>query len=758
MLLLTSIESKTPIKDLFEIVPSDLNSAKDLSMFYTNLKVLLRDIGAKINLTQGQEQMYKGIKAFYLLVITRMKEINLPYHYIYSQIVDVGIENRQTCHLGPLKLTEYAWYLVEAFYNMIDILMLLIETDKAIFEKFNLSINWSSELINFDDKQQKGLIWDLINLWIFLKEKGEPLRNQLLKLTSIYIDKGILSGNTEQSKLLDKIGTFAIDTIASKKLNQEFYSNYSTMLSLQVLSKMIQVYSFSITDKLKNANTLEGLSETGIERISSFNTLGWLARFTQHRDSRIRFMTWDLLGSLVSLNLIKQHPTLIDQSFECFLNEYEIYSCKISSLSFIWKVSELLLSTESFLNQETNLNKSELDENERNPITMSYIIKCVEKYMFLSKFQNLLYQETIPAIFVNSVIRFLKWLKCDFKNWIPIFTTLDIWSTLSKFLKPNLLMKKYASKECSECKDEISKEYFTQNEASLFDAFVLNANAIIQMVLESAKNDQNVSSIIVRSVPFIESLLKCLAFTLKNINRLTEQTGKQAWDTMFYSAMTLMQYFLYNAEEDTIRAIWRLFKLTSKLFKLDVSLGFDFGHAVEETTDDEYEHFWPLLIEILDNTTQLEVHYTTIKFASSLIKWFVKYSNSTNHLESSAQFNSEGESYGSLICYKFLLLFKKVYFPKKNEKQDFPENFKNDLWVCLWILLQNSEDSRTIAVKENLVNKLIDKAHDLCNAYRIGAFQNSKKPIDKDSKFFERECIRILKILKCSKLIDALII
>ena len=108
MLLLTSIESKTPIKDLFEIVPSDLNSAKDLSMFYTNLKVLLRDIGAKINLTQGQEQMYKGIKAFYLLVITRMKEINLPYHYIYSQIVDVGIENRQTCHLGPLKLTEYA--------------------------------------------------------------------------------------------------------------------------------------------------------------------------------------------------------------------------------------------------------------------------------------------------------------------------------------------------------------------------------------------------------------------------------------------------------------------------------------------------------------------------------------------------------------------------------------------------------------------------------------------------------------------------
>lgn len=70
-----------------------------------------------------------------------MREINLPYHYIYTQIIDVGIENRQTCHLGPLKLTEYAQYLTEILYSMVDIMLILLETDKIIYQKFKISLN-----------------------------------------------------------------------------------------------------------------------------------------------------------------------------------------------------------------------------------------------------------------------------------------------------------------------------------------------------------------------------------------------------------------------------------------------------------------------------------------------------------------------------------------------------------------------------------------------------------------------------------------
>ena len=52
------------------------------------------------------------------------------------------------------------------------------------------------------------------------------------------------------------------------------------------------------------------------------------------------------------------------------------------------------------------------------------------------------------------------------------------------------------------------------------------------------------------------------------------------------------------------------------------------------------------------------------------------------------------------------------------------------------------------AIRENLVQKLSEKANDLCCAYRISSVQNSAKSLDKNCRFFERECIRILKILK----------
>jgi len=100
-------ESEVQIKDSFEIVPSETDSAKALSAFYLQLRVLLRDLKFKITHSDCEE-LSRGLKSFYLLVISKMRELNLPYHYVYSQIIEVGIENRKTCHMGPLKLTEYA--------------------------------------------------------------------------------------------------------------------------------------------------------------------------------------------------------------------------------------------------------------------------------------------------------------------------------------------------------------------------------------------------------------------------------------------------------------------------------------------------------------------------------------------------------------------------------------------------------------------------------------------------------------------------
>ena len=314
--LITDIEASVQIKDSFDTVPSDLTSAKTLSIFYLNLKLLLKDLRTKISNLNTDQPLTKGLKGFYLLIISKMREINLPYHYIYTQIIDCGIENRQTCHLGPLKLTEYACHLTDLFYNIVDILRTLIETDKLFFEKFSITLNCMTELINFGNSQKKGIIDDLLNLSIFLKEKGEPFRVQLLQVTKLYLAEEGFMDKANDSRLFDRIGTFAIDTVASKKLNKEYNTSYSTLLSIEYLTDMVEYHSYSLNDKLNNLGAAEGISETGLERINSFNSLGWLTRFIHHHDTRIRFSTWNLLKSLVSTSLIKQHPTLVDESLE----------------------------------------------------------------------------------------------------------------------------------------------------------------------------------------------------------------------------------------------------------------------------------------------------------------------------------------------------------------------------------------------------------------------------------------------------------
>lgn len=117
------------------------------------------------------------------------------------------------------------------------------------------------------------------------------------------------------SKLFDKLGTFCIDTIASKKLNREFFGDYSALLSLDILTDMVEYHSYSLTDKLSTIAP-DGISDTGLERINTYNSLGWLTRLTQYHDSRIKFCTWNLLKSLVSQKLISQHPTLVDESLD----------------------------------------------------------------------------------------------------------------------------------------------------------------------------------------------------------------------------------------------------------------------------------------------------------------------------------------------------------------------------------------------------------------------------------------------------------
>ena len=81
---------------------------------------------------------------------------------------------------------------------------------------------------------------------------------------------------------------------------------------------------------------------------------------------------------------------------------------------------------------------------------------------------------------------------------------------LSQYLKPSIVMKKYSQDSRTVLyRGKNKKLTFHDDESmNLYEAFALDAISIIQLILESVKKDPNIATIIVRSIPFLENMLK----------------------------------------------------------------------------------------------------------------------------------------------------------------------------------------------------------------------------------------------------------
>jgi len=54
----------------------------------------------------------------------------------------------------------------------------------------------------------------------------------------------------------------------------------------------------------------KSLSSTATKYLEQFTTSGWLVRFTESRDSRLRVLTWDLLTEIFDYSFLKRNPSL----------------------------------------------------------------------------------------------------------------------------------------------------------------------------------------------------------------------------------------------------------------------------------------------------------------------------------------------------------------------------------------------------------------------------------------------------------------
>ena len=132
---------------------------------------------------------------------------------------------------------------------------------------------------------------------------------------------------------------------------------------------------------------------------------------------------------------------------------------------------------------------------------------------------------------------------------LSLFTTLDIWNILSQYLKPAFVFQKYRndSREILFINRNKRLSNTQPDESSLLDAYIIDSNSIINFVLESVKSDKSIAGVIVRSVPFLENMIKCLIYTMQHNNKEI--------DSLLFSGLTLIQYLLAYSEEGTFKQL-----------------------------------------------------------------------------------------------------------------------------------------------------------------------------------------------------------
>lgn len=85
------------------------------------------------------------------------------------------------------------------------------------------------------------------------------------------------------------------------------------------------------------------LSQTTSRYLDEFQTSGWLVRFTESRDSRLRVISWDLLTELFNFQMLKRNPSLAHQSLNVLMKDGELFCVKISVLKFLNKLCDCLI-------------------------------------------------------------------------------------------------------------------------------------------------------------------------------------------------------------------------------------------------------------------------------------------------------------------------------------------------------------------------------------------------------------------------------
>lgn len=138
------------------------------------------------------------------------------------------------------------------------------------------------------------------------------------KILSFFLT--VLQSYDTANLVLTDLPDILVSQISSHRLSLSFESHSQIINSLRSL---MLVYQRRLThvDLENRADRFGGynqgdltqtksLSTTTAKYLEQFTTSGWLVRFTENRDARLRVMAWDLLTEIFDYNFLKKNPSL----------------------------------------------------------------------------------------------------------------------------------------------------------------------------------------------------------------------------------------------------------------------------------------------------------------------------------------------------------------------------------------------------------------------------------------------------------------
>jgi len=233
----------------------------------------------------------------------------------------------------------------------------------------------------------------------------------------------------------------------------QFLDSSIIMLCIRTLIMLSQMRMLRIQHS--PSDDIGGLSDASRQKINQFKSFGWILRFTETRDARIRVLTWDLLTQLFDYEFLQSHPSVIHQSINAYLKDRELYCVKISVLKFLNKVCDALIKnceeTGGPNDDLVDVNSqcaglhgrsTEADSVKIEKITVKTLLQTLNRQGLISQIHKILSRKDCPLQFLTLSLKLLHNLtQMDYTKAIPVLTQLDYWTFLVELLDIEALMK-----------------------------------------------------------------------------------------------------------------------------------------------------------------------------------------------------------------------------------------------------------------------------------------------------------------------------